>query len=116
MAHEIGYTTRGSLSYLIHVGTINQRISNVKAFARFWAKRCKWPNDPLQAMARRSTKRSESTRQRRELHEDELQWLLKAALESPRVDRGMTGHDRAVIYHFVLSTGVRLGDLYVLGH
>lgn len=96
---ELRITGRTAAAYGMHT----------RQFTRWlWRKRELLDADPLAGLDLPS---QEPRAPRRDLTPEELARLLEAAAASSRVDRGLTGPDRALLYLTAAATGLRAGEL-----
>ena len=89
--------------------SINRRLTALKGFTAWMLKNERIRTDPLKQIPKRNIK-ADRRRRRRALEDPELAALLAAAEAGPDY-RGMTGHDRAMLYRVAVGTGLRASEL-----
>lgn len=93
------------------VATCNYYLTAFRGFTRWLWKDGRILADPLAGMSRLAGQSQDVRRERRELHEDEVRWLLDATAGSKKLFRGLIGLDRAMLYQLALATGFRVNEL-----
>jgi len=88
--------------------TYNAYLVAFRGFTKWLARTGRCSVDPLAALSHLSAK-GDVRRRRRELSDDEISRLLAAAATGP-VRVKTSGPDRAMLYDFLLGTGVRFGE------
>ena len=90
--------------------TSNGYLTAVKGFTRWLVRDRRTGADPLTVLSRVNAN-ADVRRMRRALAVEELQTLLNAAAGSTAIFRGLTGHDRSLLYAVGMATGFRAGEL-----
>ena len=90
--------------------TVNHYIRAMRGFFRWLVKANRLGNDPLRTLTLVNIS-ADIRRQRRELTADELRQLFKAAKNSNNTFRGLSGHDRYMLYLVAAGTGFRANAL-----
>jgi site-specific recombinase XerC len=93
--------------------TVNADLVAVRSFCRWLLSRKRMHEDPTAGLSRLNEE-EDRRRERRALTDDEAQQLIDATDASPRVFRGLTGRDRAVMYLLAQRTGLRRSELLSL--
>ena len=89
---------------------MNHDIRAMRGFFRWLVKANRLGNDPLRTLTLVNTS-TDVRRQRRELTADELRRLFDAANTSTKTFRGLSGHDRYMLYLVAAGTGFRANAL-----
>ncbi|MGE0608308.1 MAG: tyrosine-type recombinase/integrase [Pirellulales bacterium] len=95
--------------------TINAVLIAVRSFCKWLTLHKRLPTDPTQGLKRLNVE-EDRRRTRRSLTDDESRRLIQAATESQRVERGLSGVDRAMLYLLAQRTGLRRSELKSLRH
>lgn len=93
--------------------TINADLTAVRSFCRWLLSRKRMREDPTFGLSKLNEE-EDRRRERRALTDEEAQRLITTTDASPRVFRGLTGHDRAVMYLLAQRTGLRRKELLSL--
>ena len=93
--------------------TINADLTAVRSFCRWLLSRKRMHEDPTFGLSKLNEE-EDRRRERRALTDEEAQRLISTTDASPRVFRGLTGHDRAVMYLLAQRTGLRRKELLSL--
>jgi integrase len=93
----------------VGIPTSNLYLTALKGFSRWLVRDRRAPSDPLACLSRLNAD-TDIRLQRRALSPGEFAALLDAARRG-RTFRGLTGEDRAVLYHLAARTGLRAGEL-----
>jgi integrase len=92
------------------IRTCNAYLVSAKAFCNWLVKNGRLMKNPLEHLEGRNT-RLDRRHDRRILDEGELRRVIKAASESKATFRGLTGHDRELLYATACASGFRAGEL-----
>ncbi len=90
--------------------TCNAYLRSVKSFTRWLLVEKRAVDDPLAGLAALN-EATDRRRVRRELSDDETNWLLQVTAGNTRPEHGLTGPNRAMLYRLALETGFRASEL-----
>ncbi len=93
--------------------TVNADLVAVRSFCRWLIARKRMHRDPTVGQERLNVE-EDRRRERRPLTDEESRRLIETTQRSPRVFRGLSGPDRAVMYLLAQRTGLRRRELNTL--
>ncbi len=94
----------------ISIRTMNAIIVALRAFGSWMVADKRLPDNPFASLTEGNAE-ADPRHQRRALDESEAAQLIRAAENSERAYRGLSGQDRAALYVLALSTGFRSDEL-----
>ncbi len=94
----------------INGSTFNKTVADLKRFARWLHDEGRTKTVALAKLKRVGNAEADAV-QRRSLSPDEVMHLVNAAAASPKVHDGVTGDERANLWRFLFTTGIRPGQL-----
>lgn len=92
------------------VQTCNHHLSAVKQFCNWLVKVGRAMRNPVEILEPGNAE-ADRRRERRDMADEEVQRLLRAAANSAKIIRGMTGSDRFVIYYVAFGAGLRASEI-----
>jgi integrase len=95
---------------LINGSTFNKTVADLKRFCRWLHKEGRARTIAMTNLQRVGNADADAI-QRRSLSADEARCLVDAAAASPRTLEGVTGEERAHLWRFLFTTGIRPGQL-----